>query len=315
MNPYFNLTNGFTLPGLSGGPVSSSFTLTDDNSSSPIMFNAQSANIQPMNPTESVAYNSGRYINTTAGKGPEIKAGAQSTAMPKSVYAEDVMQTLSANNALPAEHTVEQVMWYTRAASEGVRAASYFVNSALAGYSYKMKAEQYNFLANQNERAAELLYKNMREITRAAQADSNVYKLQGAQTKAKQKTAMAGTGFAVGKGIYKNMLDTTDARTNYNVAMVMLKSDLQNAEIIRKAGTYQAQAAIQRGNAQIANIEKKNAVLSGIINGIGSLAQAGFSFYVGKYGLEGGSTKVTKTTGPTGSSSWAINGKAMYGAS
>lgn len=287
MNPYFDLTNGLTLmPGLGGG---TGFAELKDyeTKSEPLVFNTSDLNIYHMNPTENVMYNAGRFTDTTAGQGPEVKAVAQNTRMPKNIYAEDVMQTLSANNALPSEHTEDQVRMYTAAASYGVKAVSYFANAVLAGGAYKMKKSQYEFLANQDERAAELLYKNMREITRAAQADANVYKMQGAEVKSKQKEGQAASGFAVGKGVYKNNLDTTDARTNYNVSLVMLKSDLQNAEIIRKAGTYKARAAIERGNARITDIEKRNAIITNIIGGVGALANAGISFYVGKYGLEG----------------------------
>lgn len=194
------------------------------------------------------------------------------------------------------KYTEDQVMFFGRSASYLVGAASDFANAWLATGNAEIEKGGYDFRAQQDERMASILEKNIRDINLAAQLDANQYKISGASTKAKQTVAMAGSGFAVGKGSYRSTLATTDARTNYNIAMRMLKADLQTAETIRKVGTYRARAEIERGNAKIAEIKGDSAMWSGIINGVGNIINSGFSFYVGKWGLEGASGKTTETT-------------------
>ena len=120
--------------------------------------------------------------------------------------------------------------------------------------------------------------------------DANVYRLKSAQTKSAQRTAMASSGFAVGKGVYKNTLETTDARTNYNIAAAILKAELQNAELIRQAGEYRAQAEIARGNAEIAKRMGKAESISGIINATAYAAASAANLYVGLEGSNGSTT-------------------------
>lgn len=182
--------------------------------------------------------------------------------------------------------TASQVKDYANATTEAIKAASYIGNAFIAETNGKMKANSYEYQAKQNERMAELLLMNQRDITRAAQADANVYKMQQKQVKSAQKVAMAESGFAVGKGVYKNKLDETDARVNYNVAAMMLKADLQNAELTRQAGTYEAQAIINRSDAEIARKVGKIERNMGLMNGIASLVSAGASFYSGMYPSE-----------------------------
>ena len=157
-------------------------------------------------------------------------------------------------------------------------------NGFLANSSERMKASNYEFQARQSERSAALLLQNQREITRAAQMDANKYRIENAKIKSGQKTAMAASGFAVGRGVYRNTLSTTDARTNYNIAATVLKGELQNAELIRQAGEYRAQAEIARGNAEIAKRMGKAAKLSGIIGTVGYTASAVAKMYVGAQG-------------------------------
>ena len=114
---------------------------------------------------------------------------------------------------------------------------------------------------------------------------------------------MAASGFAVGKGSYKSTFATTDARTNYNIAMRMLKADLQTAETTRKAGEYRARSEIEKGNAKIARTMGRAEMWSGVIGGVGNLINAGFNFYVGEWGMSGAKTNTqtnTKTTNSGG---------------
>ena len=190
----------------------------------------------------------------------------------------------------------EKMQMYTAGMVYGIKAGQSLANGFLANASAKLKARNYKFQAEQDLRSAEMLLKNQKEISRAAQMDANVYKLQGAETKDKQKVAMAQTGFAVGKGIYKNTLNTTDARTNYNVSAVILKGELQNAELTRQAGLYRAQAEIARGNAKIAKIQGRAEMWAGIVDAAAYAVASGANFYVGKYGTTSVQTKTTTVT-------------------
>lgn len=180
----------------------------------------------------------------------------------------------------------EKLDLYTKGTIYAFKASTSLTNGFLANSSYKMKARNAEFQAKQNIRSAEILLKNQREVTRAAQADATVYKMQGAQVKSAQKTAMAATGFAVGKGVYKNTLDTTDARTNYNASAIILKSELQNAELTRQAGEYRAQAEIEKGNAKIAKLQGRSEIWKGVAEALVYGTASAANFYVGKYGIK-----------------------------
>lgn len=208
------------------------------------------------------------------------------------------------STAQAPKYTEDQVWMYGRAASYLVQSLSDFTNGFLAYDSSKLKTASYDFKAKQYEQAADLLEKNISDINRAARMDANVNKLQGRETKDKQKVAMSASGFAVGKGSYKTTFATTDARTNYNIAMRMLKADLQTAETYRKAGEYRARAEIEKGNAEISRIMGKSQMKQGIIMGVGSLVNAGFNFYVGGWGLSG-----TKTDAQTNTKTAKSGGK------
>ena len=179
--------------------------------------------------------------------------------------------------------TKEQVQNYTNSALYGIKAINALANGFTAKSSYRMQARNAEWQAKQNLRSADLLLKNQREISRAAQADANVYRMQGAKTKSDQKVAMAQTGFAVGKGIYRNTLDTTDARVNYNTSAIILKAELQNAELTRRAGLYESEAIINRANRDIYGKLGRAALVSGILNSASYLAASGAYFYLGKY--------------------------------
>lgn len=175
----------------------------------------------------------------------------------------------------------ERLKLFSSGANDAIKAITVLSNGFLANSSERMKASNYEFQARQSERSAALLLQNQREITRAAQMDANKYRIENAKIKSGQKTAMAASGFAVGRGVYKNTLSTTDARTNYNIAATVLKGELQNAELIRQAGEYRAQAEIARGNAEIAKRMGKAAKLSGMIGAVGYTASAVAKMYVG----------------------------------
>lgn len=189
--------------------------------------------------------------------------------------------------------TKEQIQAYTKSAMYGIKAITALGNGFTSNISYRMQAHNKEWQARQNIRSRDLLLLNQREINRAAQMDANVYRMQGAVTKSNQKVAMAQTGFAVGKGIYRNTLDTTDIRTNYNTSAIILKAELQNAELTRKAGLYEAESIINKADAKIARYQGKAAMWEGVTGAVSYLAAAGASFYVGTYGY--GNDKPTKT--------------------
>lgn len=182
--------------------------------------------------------------------------------------------------------TAFQVKKYASGTISLIKSVSSVYNGYIANSQYKMQANNKEFLASQNERAAELLKKNMRDINRAADADANVYRLQGVKTKSAQRVAQAASGFAVGKGTHGVMLDTTDARTQFNASMIMLKAGLQNAEILREIGGLKAQAIINRFDAKALKEQGEFAISKGWNDAVMHAISAGADFYVGYHGLE-----------------------------
>lgn len=219
-------------------------------------------------PAQTTQVNPTPYIKTT-------RAGVNLTStelegMPDADAVKDVL-------------TKEQIQSYMKGTEYAYRAVSSFVNGYTANVSYKMKANNKEWEAKQNERSARLLLANQREINRAAQMDANVYRVQGAQTKSNQKVAMAQAGFAVGKGIYRNTLDTTDARVNYNTSAIMLKAELENAELTRRAGLYEAEAIINKADASIARKQGRAAFWQGVGDAVQYGLASGTYFYLGKH--------------------------------
>lgn len=192
--------------------------------------------------------------------------------------------------------TKEQIQNYMKGVMYANKAVVALANGFTAKSSYAMQARNKDWQAKQNERSARLLMANQREINRAAQADANVYRMQGAATKSNQKVAMAQTGFAVGKGIYRNTLDTTDARVNYNTSAIMLKAELQNAELTRRAGLYESEAIINRADRDILGIQGRAALWGGVFDSLAYASTSGAYFYLGKYPAVEKTTTVTKTT-------------------
>lgn len=195
------------------------------------------------------------------------------------------------------KHTAKAIVHYADAAAYALKGGVAIANGYIGKMSAQQKQKSYEFKAQQNRRAAELLLKNQVDITRAAQMDSNQYRIAGVETKSKQVAGMAASGFAVGKGVYKNTLNTTEARVNYNVANLMLRADLQNAELTRKAGQQTAEAIINDANAAIAKKEGKHAVMMGWVNGISNFLSAGAAFTCGL--IEDGYLSNTKQTTAT----------------
>jgi len=180
--------------------------------------------------------------------------------------------------------TAYQIEKYMKGAGDYIKAGESIANGYLAYNSAKMKASSLKFEAAQHDRNVQLLYKNMREINRAADADANVYRVRGAQHKSEQRVAMAASGFAVGKGVYKNTLYSTDVRTQYNVALLKLKAGLQNAEILRQVGIEEAQAEIKRGEAKIEKRYGEAKLTQGWVNGISEIISGSANFYMGYKG-------------------------------
>lgn len=202
--------------------------------------------------------------------------------------------TVDIGDAKQPTVTAKAVVHYADSAAYALKGGVAIANGYIGKMSAEMKAMTYDFKAKQNRRAADLLLANQTEITRAAQMDSNQYRIAGVETKAKQVSGMAASGFAVGKGVYKNTLNTTEARVNYNVANLMLKADLQNAELTRSAGQQLAEAIINDANKEIAKKEGKFSVMNGWLNGISNFISAGASFTCGM--VENGAFGKTSTS-------------------
>lgn len=186
----------------------------------------------------------------------------------------------------PNASTAFQVQHYLNGAAQGMKAIASIGNGYVAQGQYNMKANSLDYLARQNERNAQNMIKNIREINRAAQNDINVISEMNVKRKSEQRVAQGASGFAVGKGSYKVLSENTDWKTNYNASMIALKAGLQGAEVLRAAGGLEAQAIINRADADIARKNAKIAKTNGWISGLAGLANAGASFYIGRYGVE-----------------------------
>lgn len=210
---------------------------------------------------------------------PIRNAGRPSAGMGKAKSVE----TDTHGGDTPIEHSLsaKAVADFTNATVYGMKAISAVSSGYVNAKQYEMQANNKEFAAWQNDRAAKLLAKSTRDITRAAEADANVYRLQGVKTKAAQRVGQAASGFAVGKGTYRVMLNTTDVRTNYNAAAIMAKSMMQNAEIKRQIGTQKAAAIINRADAKALKKRAEIERIQGWMNGISYALQAGASAYAG----------------------------------
>lgn len=210
---------------------------------------------------------------------PIRNAGRSSTSMGEAKNVESDTH----GGSTPVEHSLsaKAVMDFANATVYGMKAISAVSSGYVNSKQYEMQANNKEFAAWQNDRAAKLLAKSTRDITRAAEADANVYRLQGVKTKAAQKVGQAASGFAVGKGTYRVMLNTTDVRTNYNAAAIMAKSMMQNAEIKRQIGTQKATAIINRADAKALGKRAEIERMQGWMNSISYALQAGASAYAG----------------------------------
>lgn len=162
---------------------------------------------------------------------------------------------------------------------DAINAVSSVYNGYIKAGQRNMQADKDEFMARQNERNATLMEDNIKDINRAAQMDANLYKIQGSQTKSAQKVGQAASGFEVGSGNYKVMLNNTDVNTNYNVAVAMFKANIAAAENIRQAGTYRANAIISRSDAKIQRMLGKVDTEIGWGSGIVSALSATSKFY------------------------------------
>ena len=213
----------------------------------------------------------------------------------------DVNQWMSANNMIDtAKYSKEQIKNFASGVISLMQSVNNIYNGYIAQDQYAMEAANKEFQAEQNKRAAELLRKNIKDIDRAAQADANVYRLEGVKTKSAQRVGQAASGFAVGKGVHQVMLDTTDARTNYNASMIMLRAGLQNAEILRQAGTLEAQAILDSFDAKALKAQGELAKNQGWLNGMMNAISGAADFYVGTDGFGASGNKASNTGAKNG---------------
>lgn len=186
----------------------------------------------------------------------------------------------------PNASTAFQVKHWLDGTVAGMKAISSVYNGYSQSVQYSMQATSMEYMARQNQRNADLMRKNIREINRAAQSDINAIYVQSAQRKSEQRIAQGASGFAVGKGAYEVLNDNTDWKTNYNASLIMLKAGLQGAEIVRSAGNYEAQSIINKSEASIARKNAEVAKINGWVGGAIGAMSAATSFYIGRYGVE-----------------------------
>ena len=186
----------------------------------------------------------------------------------------------------PNASTAFQVKHWLDGTVAGMKAISSVYNGYSQSVQYRMQASSMEYMARQNQRNADLMRKNIREINRAAQSDINAISVQAAQRKSEQRIAEGASGFAVGKGVYQVLNDNTDFKTNYNASLIMLKAGLQGAEIVRSAGNYEAQSIINKSEASIARKNAEVAKINGWVGGVVNALSSATSFYIGRYGVE-----------------------------
>lgn len=186
----------------------------------------------------------------------------------------------------PNASTAFQIKHWLDGTVAGMKAISSVYNGYSQSVQYSMQATSMEYMARQNQRNADLMRKNIREINRAAQSDINAIYVQSAQRKSEQRIAQGASGFAVGKGAYEVLNDNTDWKTNYNASLIMLKAGFQGAEIVRSAGNYEAQSIINKSEASIARKNAEVAKINGWVGGAIGATSAATSFYIGRYGVE-----------------------------
>lgn len=216
----------------------------------------------------------------------DVREGSYKGVKAPKIKTEDPKKQNGDNKPKDVDYSAKQIERFTAGTMYAMKAVSALTNGYCSMIQHNMKAANLDFAAKQSERNAALLMKNQRDITRAAQMDANVYKMQAKGIKSSQRIAMAESGFAVGKGVNKVVFDKTDAMTNYNVAAQILKAELQNAEATRQSGTYKAQAIIQRADAEAERVQGKIAKRQGITDAIMNTISAGANIYIGHYGLD-----------------------------
>jgi hypothetical protein len=182
--------------------------------------------------------------------------------------------------------TAFQVQHFLSGTAEGMKAIASIGNGYVMAGQYTMKANQSEYLARQNQRNADSMVSNIREINRAAQSDVNVMSEQATKRKSEQRIAQGASGFKVGAGSYKVLSENTDFKTNYNASMVMLKAGLQGAEVLRQAGALEAQSIINKADAEIARGNAKTSKTNALISGISGAVSSGTQFYIGRDGSE-----------------------------
>lgn len=238
--------------------------------------------------------------NSTGGSSERISAGGLMSGLQKDgrfVYNGEVFKSEDAflnsdknpNNSgewfdNPRATTAFQVENFMNGAVYGMKAVSSIFNGYSTGIQYEMKAASSDYMARQNQRNADLMRSNIKEINRAAQSDVNVLSVQSAERKSSQRIAQSTSGFKVGAGSFAVLNNNTDFKTQYNASMIMLKAGLQGAEVLRQAGTYEAQGIMNKAEADIARMNADAAVMNGWVSGVAGALQSGTSFYVGRYG-------------------------------
>lgn len=186
----------------------------------------------------------------------------------------------------PKASTAFQVKNFLDGTVSGMKAISSVFNGYIQSAQYNMQATSMDYMARQNQRNADLMRRNIREINRAAQNDVNVISMQATQRKSEQRIAQAASGFKVGAGVYNVLNDNTDFKTNYNASLIMLRAGLQGAEIVRSAGAMEAQSIINKADADIARMNAETAKLNGWVSAAANALSSGASFYIGRYGVQ-----------------------------
>lgn len=177
--------------------------------------------------------------------------------------------------------------------------------SAVAATWSSVTAYQNAKIQQKQAEANAQIAENEAQMERVAEAqNANMMRRQARARIAAAKARYAAEG---------NIGESADA--TIEDAYVNLASDLSalhfNSE--NKAITSENASLMYRYNAKTAKLNQTSAVIGGAINVGSAVANGVTAGYTS--GAFGSGNKVTKVAGPDGGKAWAINGKAMYGAS
>ncbi|MDR0741777.1 MAG: hypothetical protein LBF28_03315 [Rickettsiales bacterium] len=209
----------------------------------------------------------------------------QPTALPAQTTSKEAVSTPGSKGEVSDTNSVfdSTIEWvsahFNKDVVEGIsKAATSYINGVSAYAAGMTASEQYKFSAFVKEKNADAMIANIKEIDRAAASANNALRMQGRETIANQKIAMARNGFAVNVGTNARILDKTNYIVESNMAAKTLVAELQGVELMRQAGYAKAEAGMAHAMAASSEKAAKNKYILGLVGSFAHLSSAAFSF-------------------------------------